>query len=241
MRRSTVSCCRFIVAVVCLVGLTSTRSEAAIVTVLPIQVGDGNGNFANSQKELYLAATNKIWAQAGISFKYLPFTSIISSTFFTLDNQAEVNDLYAQAPGASSTPGTISMWFVKDHFDAYGEANELGGLNANRIVVTELVFMEGRLDTIAHELGHLLGLDHEDVDPGVERDFLMRGGDDRITPTSINDIYPDGSKLDKLTAAQITKALADPKVTAIPEPSSLAFLAVIAISCVRNRRRKRVS
>ncbi|MEZ6150949.1 MAG: PEP-CTERM sorting domain-containing protein [Pirellulaceae bacterium] len=185
-----------------------------------------------------MAATNKIWSQAGISFNYLPFTSIISPTFFKLENQGEVDDLFAQAPGASVTPSTISMWFVNDHFDAYGEANALGGLNANRIVVSDSVFQEIRLDTIAHELGHLLGLRHDD--PGVETNFLMRGGDDRITPTTIGSIFPDGTGLDRLTSAQIATALADPKVSAVPEPTSLVLVTTVAAFIVGKRRRKTV-
>jgi len=211
-------------------------SRAGIITILPIQVGDGMGNLGNASQQLYLDATNKIWSQAGLTFNYLPFTSIISSDFYSLDNQTEVDDLFAMAPGASMMPKTISMWFVSGHFDAYGEVNSTaGGLSSNRIVIADSVFAEGRLDTIAHEVGHLLGLQHDDL--GVETNFLMRSGDDRITPTLIGDIFPDGVGLDRLTAGQISTALSDAKVTAVPEPSSLIlFAGSVGIAFVRRRR-----
>lgn len=210
-------------------------AKADIVTILPIQVGNGMGGFGNASQELYLEATNKIWSQAGLTFNYLPFTSIISSEFFVLDNQAEVDALFASAPGASMASTTISMWFVSDHFDAYGEVNGIGGLASNRIVIADSVFIEGRLDTIAHEVGHLLGLEHDD--PGVETNFLMRSGDDRLTPTTIADIFPDGAGLDRLTSSQISTALADAKVTAVPEPSSLILIAGTAgVAFLRRRR-----
>ncbi len=216
-------------------GLFAGTTKAAIVTILPIQVGNGLGSFGNAGQELFLAETNKIWAQAGLTFNYLPFTSIVSSDFFVLDNQTEVDNLFATAPGASMTPTTISMWFVSDHFDAYGEANGLGGLSSNKIVIADSVFNEGRLDTIAHEVGHLLGLDHDDLGVGV--DFLMRSGADRVTPTTIGDIFPDGTGLDRLTASQIFIARADAKVTAVPEPSSfILFASVAGVAFLRRRR-----
>ncbi|MEZ6075331.1 MAG: hypothetical protein R3C56_06570 [Pirellulaceae bacterium] len=97
MRKFNLASYKTLIAVILLVVTPIAWCEAAIVTILPIQIGDGNGGFANSDKELYLAATNKIWSQAGISFNYLPFTSIIS-TFFKLENQGEVDDLFAQLP-----------------------------------------------------------------------------------------------------------------------------------------------
>ncbi|WP_165440687.1 PEP-CTERM sorting domain-containing protein [Rubripirellula amarantea] len=211
------------VASFCVLAPIANTCHAAIVTILPIQVGNGSGDFGNPGQELFLQATNKIWSQAGITFNYLPFTSIISADYYDLDDQNEVDSLFANAPGASLDAKTISMWFVNDHYDAYGEVNEVGGLNANKIVISNFVFDETRLDTIAHEVGHLLGLNHDD--PGVETNFLMRSGDDRIAPTVIGNIFPDGTGLDRMTAGQVAIALADAKVSAVPEPSSVILVA----------------
>ena len=130
-----------------------------------------------------------------------------------------MNNLFSTAPGAAAGAGVISMWFVNNHFDAWGEVNAISG---NKVVIDQGIFAGGRIDTIAHEVGHLLGLKHDD--PGVAVDFLMRSGADRTTPGAIGDITPDGAKLDKLTAAQIATAQADAKVTAVPEPTTYALL-----------------
>lgn len=192
--------------------------NAANINILPVKICDDAGaNCANNTNQLFLAATNKIWAQAGLTFNYFDFTTTKSSEYLNLDNQAEVDALFLAAPGVAANPLTITMWFVATHFDAFGEVNAIPG---NKIVIADSVFTSGRLDTIAHEVGHLLGLLHND--PGVNTDFLMRAGADRVTPTVIGDITPDGTKLDKLTAAQIATALADPKV--VPEPATFVTM-----------------
>lgn len=202
-------------------AVATQPAGAAVLSILPIKICDDGGlNCANDSEMLYLAETNKIWAQAGITFSYLPFQSIASSEYLSLDDAGEVASLFSTAPSASVDPLVITMWFTGFHFDAYGEVSDIPG---NKIVIDQVIFTEGRLDTIAHEVGHLLGLMHDD--PGVGTDHLMRSGDDRTTPTVIGDITPDGAGLDKLTAAQIATALSDPKLaaTAVPEPSALAL------------------
>ncbi|MGJ5820447.1 PEP-CTERM sorting domain-containing protein [Paludibaculum fermentans] len=220
-----------------LVASFAATASAAILTIQPIKICDDGGlNCANDTEQTFLAETNKIWAQAGITFSYLPFTTTNSTTFLSLDDQGEVTSLFATAPGAAVNPLVISMWFVANHFDAYGEVNTIGG---NKIVIDSVIFGVNRLDTIAHEVGHLLGLLHND--PGVDMDFLMRSGSDRLTPSVIGDITPDGAGLDKLTTAQIQTALADPKISAVPEPATAALvlfgLGGLALARRRNQSR----
>lgn len=220
--RLSVSSRNLAAACITAIAALATPAQAAFqIDILPVKICDDAGaNCANDSGELFLEATNKIWAQAGISFNYLPFTTTNSSAFQSLDSQDEVAALFAAAPGAATNPLTITMWFVGQHFDAYGEVNDVGG---NMIVIDQVVFSEVRLDTIAHEVGHLLGLTHDD--PGVGVNFLMRSGGDRLTPSVLGDITPDGAGLDLLTAGQISTALADPKVmAAVPEPETYAML-----------------
>lgn len=205
-------------AALCLAGVLGLPPAwAGVVNVLPIRVCDDAGNnCANAAGSLFAAATNKIWAQAGITISFLPFTSTNSSTYLTLDNQAEVNALFAAAPGAAGNPLTVSLWFVQNHFDAWGEVNAIGG---NKMVIDAGIFAMRLLDVIAHEIGHLLGLKHDD--PGMGADFLMPAA--ATQPTVIGDITPDGAGLSKLTRAQIATAIADPKV--VPVPGALLLFA----------------
>lgn len=222
--------CAFVLLTLIAPGIAHTAS-AAMLTILPVKVCDDAGNnCANSGENLFLAETNKIWSQANITFNYLPFTTTNSSKYLSLDDASEVAGLFADAPGAATNPTIVTMWFVSNHFDAFGEVNTIGG---NKIVIDEVIFSVNRIDTIAHEVGHLLGLEHDD--PGVGTDFLMRSGDDRITPSSIADITPDGAGLDKLTAGQIATALADPKV--VPEPGTFVLVSLAGAAAFLIRRR----
>ena len=199
-----------IVMVCCCLCLTA--ANAATVNILPVQVCDDLGeNCANDSKNLFAAATQKIWNQAGITINYLPWTSIFDSDSLSLGDQAEVDAFLAAGDGAATGAHVLTVWFVDTHFDAWGEVDALGG---TKLVVTDDIFGVGRRDTIAHEVGHLLGLKHDD--PGMDVTYLMRTGLDRTIPGGLSDINPDGAELSKLTAAQITTAFSSAHVVPLP-------------------------
>jgi len=200
-------------------GLGFTPVSAGVVKILPIQVCDDAGaNCANSAKSLLSAETNKIWEQASIDIIFLPWTSTNETDYLLLDDPAEVNTFLTAGPGASTVANVISMWFVDNHFDAWGEINTIGG---NRIVIDDGVFSGGPKDTIAHEIGHALGLKHDD--PGMDSTYLMPATNTSFTV--IGDIAPDGMMLEKLTRGQTTTAVASSFVI-VPEPGSLFLLAI---------------
>jgi hypothetical protein len=219
----------------------STEAQAVplMVNVQPIQVCDDAGlNCANSGLELFLNETNKIWSQAEITMNFLSFMTVNSSAQL---NEDDFGDL-----GLNADSSIVNMWFVNDLTDCGGPTSGLFGCGSSsgRVAITNSVFTYnggiGRLDTIAHELGHVLGLGHDDFGAGGAAN-LMTAGSARSIPDSIGDITPDGDNLDQLTAAQIAEAtssdFAQP-FTPVPEPGTLGLLAFGLLGAVTGGRRR---
>ncbi len=216
---------RFMCAIFALALCAAALQGGGIVTVRPIQVCDNAGaNCANNAMTLFEAETDKIWAQAGIDISFLPWRTLNSTADLVL-GVGGVNALFTGAnKQADANALVISMWFVTSINDCGGMGPAFGcaTISGNRIAIDNDVFTfnagVGRLDTIAHEIGHSLGLDHAGT-----ADFLMRGAG-RTIPGAIGDINPDGAKLDKLSNAERATAMGDPKVVVTPEPASALFV-----------------
>ncbi|MBE9227285.1 hypothetical protein IQ264_17810 [Phormidium sp. LEGE 05292] len=198
------------------------------VVVQPIQVCNDLGNScANPDRKLFEAETDKIWAQAGIDVDFLSW-NIFNETDFLSVTGSEFNSLtLTPGHGQNSDPLVLNMFFVNLLEGAYG----IGWLGLNGIAIADDVFSFnggiGRLDTIAHEMGHNLGLGHDNFGSGGS-DNLMTAGFARDVPSSINDIFPDGLKLDRLTTAQIdevrTSKFLQPLANKVPEPTGTLAL-----------------
>jgi hypothetical protein len=218
---------------------SAALAGAGMITIQPIQVCNDTGlSCANAGQELFAEAGNKIWAQAGLSLDFLSFATFNSTLYQNLDESTTANfaGLTGAGHGQNANPLVIDMWFVHDISGAYGE----GWLGFNGIAIGDNVFSGGgRLDTIAHELGHNLGLDHYNTSDFAL--YLMAAGGVRTTPGSLSQITPDGLGTDRLSSAEIATALRSRFVleSAVPEPGTMALtftvLALLAGFGVKSR------
>jgi PEP-CTERM motif/Metallo-peptidase family M12B Reprolysin-like len=215
-------------------ALPTTASAAVIDKTLTINVfqlcndaGASCASLGPSGNNFFQAEVSKIWAQAGIEVLWSSVTKINSTAFqFIEDGTETFEELTGSfgAPGQSS-PTIVDMYLVRGIGGAFG----LGWLGAGGFAIGMDDVMAfngglGRIDTIAHELGHNLGLPHTSV-----ANELMAPGNLRNVPTTINDIAPDGLGRDVVNASQITtvrgSTLLRPRaVAAVPEASTWAMM-----------------
>jgi len=218
---------------------------AGTITIQPIQIRDDSGsNPANSAREVFEAAGDKIWAQAGIDLNFLSWTVYDESDFLNLSvlTGMEFSTLIANPGtyGGSSDSLVLNMWFV-DVLDNdsgfYGVTEFLGGRNIAIAWDAVAAFNSGlgRLDTIAHEIGHSLGLDHRADNAS---DYLMTSGAYRSAPGTLGDITPDGLALDLLSSTEIATAQRSQfNVVVVPLPPA-AWMGIVGLGLLGFRSRR---
>jgi hypothetical protein len=209
--------CGLSAALVSCTGEGASNRPTRFVSIQPIQVCDDFGFFC-ADLALFEEATRKIWAQASIDVSFLSPNRLNASRFLTIDSQEEFAELsfaggagaFGRNPLSTRTSGPVSLWFVESIFPFEGfDTLGLGWIDQNGIVIDDdiLTFNNGvgRLDTVAHELGHNLGLTHGGFGAGGGNNLMTDGGF-RNSPGSLADITPDGARLDRLTREQIDYA-----------------------------------
>lgn len=206
------------------------------IDIQPIQVCNNvGGECANTSLELFETIGDKIWAQADIDINFLSWESVDDSSILNSANHSSYS--------ANADADIVNIWFIEDlaSCGGVGSPSTLFGCGGgNKISVSDLVFSFnggiGRLDTIFHEIGHVLGLGHSNYGAGGA-DNLMTSGGSRTVPTSIDHINPDGLGLSKLTAEQINKARSSSVLyTVVSEPSTITILGLGLLVFVRRRK-----
>ena len=185
--------------------------------VNPIQVcNDGGG--ACTTVNTFAAQTQKIYQQANVAAVFLPTSQINSTASLSV---ASVTNVNVPGNGQSADPATLNMWFTQNMPSGsgtlFGEAYVGGnGVAINSSAVNSFNGGIGRMDTVAHELGHNFGLGHSNFGAGGANN-LLTAGSARSIPGAIADITPDGASLDQLTAAQITELRSSPFMRVAPQ------------------------
>jgi len=206
-----------------LLVLLAPALGAGVIYIQPIQVCNDVGvACANPSQTLFEAEGDKIWAQAGLDLSFYSWSLFNATDYLTIDSEVELGELfYTPGHGQNPDPLVISLWFVDVLFPLDpGTTFGAAAMPGNAIAIANAVFSMNRLDTIAHEIGHSLGLDH--YSGSNEALNLMASGSTRSIPSNIGEIYPDGAGLDQLTQDQIAFALNSPLVRdePVPEPAS---------------------
>ena len=229
------------------------------LTVHVYQLCDnGYGNCASlgpAGNNYFAAQTDAIWSQAGIDVSFVFADQINDSAFLNIDDSYgsghSFADLASTYGAHQASPSYLSLFLTHTINGAYGEGYVgFGGAVIAMDSVMAYNNGNGRIDTIAHELGHNLGLvadgapeeDPNSPNHSIYPNELMASGGIRQTPTSAANIAPNGTGLDYIPANEVATARQSSllvSVTPVPEPGEWAMMGLgLTITAGVARRRK---
>jgi hypothetical protein len=218
------------IALVCMVGLSLNATAKAqtidrYFTIQPIQVCN-NAGLNCAPTPLFPDETAKIYQQAGVAPIFLPTTQLLDPNLLMLmDGDMDdnfIDEIDQAGNGQHLNPTTINMWFVQDLLESSGILYGEAWINANGVVIDGNAVQNfnsgnGRRDTIAHEIGHNLGLRHSNFGAGGANNLMTAGTAGRLIPDGVGNIIPDGADLSQLTMAQIDAIRSSPLLNQVPE------------------------